>query len=302
MAVSNSITSENAAQAIVKLVAARVLPALVAKLVIGNMVNRDYEATLAQAGDTVNVPIAPVMSSNNIAEGGQVALQNPSLGNAQIVLDTHQESSFHIPDVTKALVVPNLVDAYMDPAVKAVAEKIETDLLSLYASLTANTPVGSYNTAPTESVIDAAETALFKAKVPGPYYLIGSPDFYASLRQIPRFSEYRTAGDAGVMALIQGEVGRLKSFTVFRSQLTPITSGTSTHNVAFARDAFGLVIRRLAPPLPGTGAIAEYLEFGGFGLRIIMSYQPNSLAQQFTIDVLYGADVIRDNFGIEVKS
>ena len=75
-----SITSANVANAIVKLVAADALPALVGNLVMGNLVNRDYEPVLAQAGDTVNVPIAPQLVANNIAEGGAVQPQNPSLG------------------------------------------------------------------------------------------------------------------------------------------------------------------------------------------------------------------------------
>ena len=37
-------------------------------------------------GDTVNVPIPPALTANNISEGGTVQLQNPSLTNAQIVL------------------------------------------------------------------------------------------------------------------------------------------------------------------------------------------------------------------------
>ena len=63
-----AITSSNVANAIVKLVAADALPALVGNLVMGNLVNRDYEPTLAQAGDTVNVPIAPQLVANNLAE------------------------------------------------------------------------------------------------------------------------------------------------------------------------------------------------------------------------------------------
>ena len=33
-----------------------------------------------------------------------------------------------------------------------------------------------------------------------------------------------------------------------------------------------------------------------------VSYQPNTLAQQFTVDVLYGAAVIRNGFGVQVSS
>ena len=44
------ITSANVATAIVKLVAADALPALMGNLVMGNLVNRDYEPALAQGG------------------------------------------------------------------------------------------------------------------------------------------------------------------------------------------------------------------------------------------------------------
>src|ERR1700682_2786758 len=127
-----AITSANVANAIVKLVAADALPVLVGNLVMGNLVNRNYEPVLAQAGDTVNVPIPPVMVANNIIEGGSVQTQNPNLGNAQIVLNTHVEATFQIPDVTKVLAVPDLLQVYMRPAVVALAEKIEADLLGLY--------------------------------------------------------------------------------------------------------------------------------------------------------------------------
>ena len=105
------ITSANLANAIVKLVAVDALPALTGNLVMGNLVNRDFEPTLAQAGDTVNVPIPPTLVANNIAEGGSVVTQNPNVGNASIVLNTHAEATFQIPDVTKILAVPDLLRA-----------------------------------------------------------------------------------------------------------------------------------------------------------------------------------------------
>jgi hypothetical protein len=301
-----AITSTNVASAIVKLVAADALPALVGNLVMGNLVNRDYEPTLAQAGDTVNVPIPPTLVANNIAEGGTVSTQNPNLGNAQIVLNTHAEATFQIPDVTKVLAVPDLLRVYMQPAVIAIAERIEADLLGSYASFTANTPVGIAATPITEAVIDAAETALFQAKVPAtqPKHLLVDASTYSQMRQIPRFSEFQTAGEAGLRALVEGTVGKIKDFFVFRSQFVAKTgsSPVTTHNLAFVRDAIGLVIRRLPQPLPGTGAIAEYADLGNFGMRVIMSYQPNTLSQQFTVDVLYGTAALRNNFAVQVNS
>jgi len=307
-----AITSANVASAIVKLVAADALPALVGNLVMGNLVNRDYEPTLAQAGDTVNVPIAPQLVANNLADvngtgNAAVVLQNPSLGNAQIVLNTHVEATFQIPDVLKVLAVPDLLRVYMQPAVVAIAEKIETDLLNLYAGFTANTPLGTAATPVTEALLDQAETSLFQSKVPSsaPKYLIVDSNTYSAMRQIPRFSEFQNTGEAGLRALVDGTIGKIKDFFVFRSQYVQKT-GTAptinTHNLAFCKDAVGLVVRRLPQPLPGTGAIAEYAELGNFGMRVTMSYQPNTLSQQFTVDVLYGCAILRNEFAVQVNS
>ena len=301
-----AITSTNVANAIVKLVAADALPALMGNLVMGNLVNRDYEPAMAQAGDTVNIPIPPTLVANNLAEGGTVQTQNPVPGNAQIILDTHAEATFQIPDVTKVLAVPDLLRLYMQPAVNALAEKIETDLLAKASLFTANTPVGVAGVAVTEAAVDAAETALFSAKVPvgEPRYLVVDAATYSQLRQIPRFSEFHTAGDAGLRALVDGQVGKMKDFYVFRSQFVQKTGSgpATTHNLAFTRNALGLVIRRMPQPLPGTGAVAHYADWGNFGMRVVMSYQPNTLAQQFTVDVLYGVAVLRNQFGVRVLS
>jgi len=211
-----------------------------------------------------------------------------------------------VPDVTKILAVPDLLKLYMQPAVVALAEKIESDLMNLYALFTSNTAVGTGGTAITEAVVDSAETALFAAKVPAnaAKYLVVDPGTYSTLRQIPRFSEFNSAGEAGLRALVDGAVGKMKDFYIFRSQLVMKTGSgpVTTHNIAFARDAIGLVVRRLPRPLPGTGAIAEYAELGNFGMRVTMSYQPNTLAQQFTVDVLYGTGVLRNSFGVQVNS
>jgi hypothetical protein len=290
----------------VKLVAVDALPVLLGNLIMGNLVNRDYEPVLANTGDTVNIPIPPTMLANNIAEGGAVQPQNPSLGNAQIVLNSHVEATFQIPDVTKVLAVPELLRIYMQPAVAAITQRIESDLLNLYAGFTANAAVGIAGTPITEAVVDEAETALFLAKAPPleEKYMVVNAATYSTWRQIPRFSEFQNSGEAGLRAIVDGTIGKVKDFFVFRSQFVPVTgtAPVNTHNLAFTKNAIGLVVRRLPQPLPGTGAIAEYAELGNFGMRVVMSYQPNTLAQQFTVDVLYGCGVLRNALGVQVNT
>lgn len=297
-----AITSSNVADAIVKLIATDALPSLVGNLVMGNLVNRTFETDLASQGDTVNIPIPPVLAATNIAEGGSVTTQAASLGNAQVVINVHAESSFQIPDVTRVLAHPDLLNMYMMPAIISLAERIEQDLMQLYLNLTANTAVGTGNTTITESVVDNAETALFTVKVPEslPKFLVVNGATYSDMRQIPRFSEYEKAPALG-NTIMTGTVGRLKNFYILRSQYVQKPS-TTTYNLAFARDAFALVMRRLPKPLQGTGAIADYAELGNFGMRVVMSYAPGTLAQQFTVDALYGVAVLRNLFGVNVLS
>ena len=296
------ITSANVADAIVKLVAADALPALVGNLVLGNLVNRSYEADLANQGDVVNIPIPPTMAANNVAEGGSVNPQAPSLGNAQVVINTHAESSFQIPDVTRVLAHPDLLNMYMMPAIIAIATRIEQDLTQLYLNLTANTAVGTGNTTITESVIDLAETSLFTALVPDslPKFFVTSGATYSDMRQITRFSEDKVSPEMAAV-VPSGQVGRIKNFYVLRSQYIQKVS-TTTYGLAFARDAFALVMRMLPKPLPNTGAVAEYASMGNFGMRVVLSYAPNTLAQQFTVDALYGVAVLRNVFGVQVLS
>jgi len=298
---ANELTSANAAQAIPKIVAPIALAALFPNFVMAAFVNRNYDGALAQAGDTVNVPIAPNLTANNIAEAGTVTNQNPNLGNAQIVLNAHIEATFQIPNVTQALAAPDLISTYLQPAVVAIAEKIENDLLSVYPLLTFNSSVGTANTTLTEATLDSAETALFKAKMPDsvPKYLVVTGDAYSAIRQISRFTEQRMVGNG--TAIYTGVVGQLKNMTIVRSQKV-VTVSTTTNNMAFGSDAICLVTRALPNIIPGTGAIASNTNFGGFGLRIVMSYNPNTLGQQFTVDVLYGVGILRNQFGVLVLS
>jgi len=302
-------TSQNAAQAIVKLVAPMALDALVGNLVMGNLVNRDFEPSLQTAGDQINIPIPPVLTTNNIAEGGTITAQAPTLGNAQITLNYHQESSFTLPDVTRAFAVPDLIRTLMQPAIIAIAEKIETDLLALYPNFTVNTATGAAS-GMDEARIDSAETTLFGQKIPKSQqkFLIVSGTAYGQLRQLAVFRDWNNLGPSGqpspiVTATLPGgqAEGKIKDFLVYRSQFVAKPSST-TYNLAFAKDGIGLVVRRLSLPMPGTGVIGEYAEMGNFGVRVLMSYVPNSLAQQFTVDVLYGCGVLRNNFGLQVQS
>ena len=132
-------------------------------------------------------------------------------------------------------------------------------------------------------------------------YLVVDSGTYSALRQIPG-SASSIAREMRGSGVDRRQFGKMKDFYIFRSQFVPMTGSApaATHNLAFTRDGwFGCAAS--ATTASGTGAIAEYAEVGNFGMRVIMSYQPNTLAQQFTVDVLYGTGVLRNSFGVQVN-
>jgi N4-gp56 family major capsid protein len=293
--------SDNIMTAIPKFIAAEALPVLEANLFMGNLVNRNYEGALANSGDTVDIPVTPTMTANNIAETGTVQTQQLTLGNIPVTLTEHVEATFQISDVAKALTSLDLVRTYIQPAMLTIAERIESDLLNLGPLATFNPAQGASNTAPTEAVIDAIETAFFKARVPAnePKLVAVSADFYAALRQIPRFTETQTIGSGD--AMITGEFGRLKNLNFFRSQLIVPVSST-TNNLAFTSSGIALVVRRIPLPPPGMGTVGAYAEYKNFALRVLMSYNASMLAPQVTVDVLYGVSALRNQALMQVLS
>src|SRR5260370_23366184 len=113
----------------------------------------------------------------------------------------------------------------MEHAIISVAEQVETDLFSQYATFT-TTAVGTAATPLTSAVIGSAETALYNAKVYGDKYLALCPASYDVVRALPEFvNQYQIGNDQN--ALATGVLGQIKGFNVFRSQLAPtVTAGS----------------------------------------------------------------------------
>jgi hypothetical protein len=299
-----------------KAVATQALEALVGRLILGNLVNRTWESTLANYGDVVNIPMPPTFTANQMGFSGTVSPQTPSAGNAQLVLTNHPEASFELSDAVRILSVPNMVDLYLEPAVIAIAESIETSILNTYP-LFINTAGGS--SALGESAVDSAEGTLFTNKVPMSQRrnLVVSQSAFSSLRQTGRLTEFQTvgfqAGGPGVESPIvsgklpgaegdtMGADGMLKGAYVYRSQFVPY--GTSLYqNLMFTKDAIGLVVRKLPIAPPGMGVIQETVEYGGFSLRVSTSYQQSILGELVTVDCIYGTTAIRPEFAVVIQS
>jgi hypothetical protein len=70
-----------------------------------------------------------------------------------------------------------------------------------------------------------------------------------------------------------------------------------SYNFAMHRNALAMVMRPLAPPRRGAGAISGTATFNGLAMRTTISYEGRGQGHLVTMDVLFGSKVLDTNLG-----
>ena len=167
--------------------------------------------------------------------------------------------------------------------------------------------LGTGGTTITEAVVDSAETAMFSAMVPASAskYLVVNPATYSALRQIPRFSEFNTAGEAGLRAIVDGAVGKMKDFYIFRSQFVPQTgsSPVTTHNLGVHEKRAGPGGSTAAAAAAGDGG-----DCGVLGAGELRHAGHDELSAEHAGSAIHGRRAVRrgracwNAFGVQVST
>ena len=113
---------------------------------------------------------------------------------------------------------------------------------------------------------------------------------YSQMRQIPRFSEFQTAGDAGLRTMVDGTVGKIKDFFVFRSQFVPKTGSApvNTHNLAFAKR------RDRSGGSPSAAAAAgDGRDCGVCGAGQLRDAGDDELSAEYAVAAVHGGRAVR---------
>ena len=298
-----NVTTSIASQFIPEVWAQTALDVLRSNIVLARLVTKDTDVSAFNVGDVLHIPYPGTFSAQDKAANTSVTLQTPTGGSeVQVALNKHKEVSFLVEDVVRAQANQEVLQRYVNSAAIALAEQIESDLFALYASLTNS--VGTDGTDITAETVRQARKALNDNKVPqnDRHLVISSKDEIALLGD-STLANYFAYNRVGVP---DGAIGRLYGFTIWMSQLVPVVTGTpdSTKNLAIHKEAFILAMRGLPEPPPNTGATAATVRDpeSGMVIRAIMAYNPTYLGVQVTLDVLYGATVLRDTHGVVVLS
>jgi len=299
-----NITTTTAAAFIPEIWAQRALEVLRSNVVLAKLVTKDTDLATFQVGDVLHIQYPGTFTANDKSANTAVTLQTPSGGaEPTVTLDKHKEVSFLIEDPARAQANQDLMDRYVNAAVPAIAEAIESDLFALYSGLSGS--VGTSGTDITAATIRAARKKLNDNKVPlSPRHMVISSKDEIALLGDSNLATY--FANARSEAVAQGAIGQLYGFTIWMSQLVPVATGTpsSTKNLAFHPEFAILAMRALPDPPDGSGARSAAVRDpeSGLVIRVTSAYNPTYLGVQVTLDVLYGVAELRDAAGIVVLS
>lgn len=258
-------------------------------LVMAPLVKR-YDTLVKQRGDTIHVPHVSNLTANDKTQDSEVTLQTVTETETTIAVDQWKEVSFEIEDIVKVQSQYDLRSEYTNKAGYAIAQAVDTDLFGLIASLT-TTDVGVYGTDLGDAEIVAALQTLDEVDAPlSDRYLVIAPSQKAAIMKLDKFVKADYLGQYDMPTPVKKGPnnrflwGDIYGIPTYYTNQVPVVAGTpdETSNVLFHKEAFALAMQ-LSP-------------------RTQASYWQKDLAWLVTTDCIYGVEVLRDTFGVEIRS
>lgn len=119
---NNFLTTKN--------IAREALPILESNLVFPALIYKDFAGDFSKQGDTIQVRKPPIYNANEF--GGQIAIQDIDEGEVLVKLDKIADVSVELTAKEMALNTEDFTKQVIEPAMVAIAEKINADGHALY--------------------------------------------------------------------------------------------------------------------------------------------------------------------------
>lgn len=278
-------------------IAAAALANLYENTVMANLVHRDYEPEFAnKVGDTITIRKPATFVANDFVRANGIQIQDATESSTSITLNKFKDVSFAVTAEDMTLSIKDFSAQLLDPAMQAIAEAIDRDILSLRDDVT-NVVGLSTDTDPWDDpkvAVDAG-SLLDQANVPQTErrLVVGARTKAAWVKD-PLFHQAQQRGDT--TGLREASLGaRVFGFDPYMSQnvkLPAQTTGNPTTEVSvgFHRTAFALCFRPLA--LPQGAKNAAIMNYKGFGLRVVYDYDITKKQDVISVDCLYGVKTL----------
>lgn len=196
------------------------LRVLMSNMVMGNLVNRDFSNMVRNFGDVVNTSRPADFTGKRKVDGVDVDESDAVSPNIPVPLDQHVYVSFFINDGEMSKALPNLVQRYLEPAAREMAEKVDQILCGQVARL-ATYDVGGLNqmdASNADTYVLNANTQLDINRAPkqGRNLVLG-PRAQQSCLQADLFVSTERRGDAG-SALYSASLGHVYGMDSYMDQ------------------------------------------------------------------------------------
>lgn len=249
---------------------------------------KHYDADVQSYGQTLEIPNVSAISANLKAQNTVVTLNYNTETKTTITLNKHYESSFIVEDLVKAQAKYDLRTDYTQAAAYAISEKIDSDLAVGMTTVwkAASQAYGAYGTALNDNLILTVNRYLSENKAPrSDRNLVVHPKGEAELLAIDKYVRYDALGIGGdANSIKNGKIGRIYGADVFMSQnLVSLATATNEYNHLFFHKEAWAIALQVQP-------------------RTQAQYKQEYLGWLVTVDVLYGHQSLRSNFGFVVKS
>ncbi|MFJ8146040.1 P22 phage major capsid protein family protein [Streptomyces sp. NPDC096048] len=301
-------------------IARRALATLYETTHMAQLVHRDYEADFAgRVGDTITVRKPATFVANEFNRTTGIVPQNATESGFPVVLNHLPDVSFTVTTEQLNLEINDFGEQLLDPAMEAIAQKIDRDLLALRDDITqtvgavAEDPLGedhnytdgAYPWSDSRVLIEAGAVLDTKNVPQADRNVVVGP------RTKARWMAekiWRAANERGsTVGLTEAQFGaRASGFMPYMTQNiagpaeTPTTGEPTTEvDVAFHKTAFALVTRTLEVP-PGAQD-ATIMNYKGFALRVVYDYDIKYKQTVVSVDCLYGTKTLDANRAVLIQ-
>ncbi len=217
-----------------KTIAREALPILESNLVFPALIYKDYSGDFSKQGDTIQVRKPPVYNASEF--DGTIDIQDINEGEVLVKLDKIADVSVELSAKEMALNAEDFTKQVIEPAMVAIAEKINADGLALYKDIPY--VYGTAGTAPS-SLSDLAGGAKILNDHKAP--LVGrgavwNTEAIANFQVLPALVNAEKCGSTE--ALKEGAIGRVFGVDHYFSQQVPEhTCGTFSGTATATRGA-----------------------------------------------------------------
>lgn len=306
---AGTIVRADVAEITPEIIAQEALTVLAAELHLARNVTKESDIVdrsklgAVAMGDVVNVPITGALVANQKSQGGEVSVQDPSMDKVQISIDQHWEVTIAPEDYAQATADRNIQDTYLGDMIRALAEQIETKLATVAQGFSTHAAIDATSGIDEDDYLEIRKRLTqSRAPMSDRFVYLDSGAVNSTLK-IDRFTAVEKYGANTIIQ--DGELGKIHGSRVLESIFVPDDGGSPAtyNNIAMHKRALVLCMRPLPTPRGGGVKASVIVDpVSGLAMRVLYSYNANKLADQVTLDVLFGAGILRDELGMIVHT